>query len=140
MEVRKLELESAMDERKQKRKLSNRESAKRSRIRKQQHLEELLDAAARLRKENGRAVEQVEALSEHHRRMEAENAALRAEASRLTETLRSLDRLAEEATGVDVEAAAKIPGPLLGPWRPPHPAMAAMASTDVPLRVYPSGG
>lgn len=129
-----------MDERKQKRKLSNRESAKRSRIRKQQHLEELLDAAARLRKENGRAVEQVEALSEHHLRMEAENAALRAEASRLTETLRSLDRLAEEATGGDVEAAAKIPGPLLGPWRPPHPAMAAMASTDVPLRVYPSGG
>ncbi|KAG6524758.1 bZIP transcription factor 53-like [Zingiber officinale] len=111
-----------MDDRNQKRKLSNRESAKRSRIRKQRHLEELLDAAARLRKENGRAVDQVEALSEQHRRMEAENAALRAEAERLTETLRSLHCLVEE-----------------DPWRPTHPAMAAMASTDVPLRVYPCG-
>lgn len=128
-----------MDEQKQKRKLSNRESAKRSRMRKQQHLEELLDAAARLRKENGRAVEQVEALSEHHLRMEEENAVLRAAAARLKETLRSLRSLAKEATGGEVEVAAEIPGPILGPWRPPHPAMAAMASTDVLLRVYPCG-
>lgn len=128
-----------MDERKQNRKLSNRESAKRSRMRKQQHLEELLDASARLRKENGRAVEQVEALSEHHRRMEEENTALRATAARLKERLQSLRSLAKEATGGDLEVAAEILSPILGPWRPPHPAMAAMASTDVPLRVYPCG-
>lgn len=116
-----------MDEqiRKQKRKLSNRESAKRSRMKKQRHLEELVTAAAQLKRENGRILERVESLSRHHQRLESENDAIRAKKMELAETLRSLNsvlRFVEEVT-VDVN---ENPDLLRSPWRPP-----VMASGDM---------
>ncbi|XP_042460868.1 ocs element-binding factor 1-like [Zingiber officinale] len=76
--------------RKQKRKLSNRESARRSRMRKQQHLQDVATQAADLARHNAEMAAQVEALSQHHRRLEAENGELRAQAAELAERLWSL--------------------------------------------------
>ncbi|WOL03263.1 hypothetical protein Cni_G11983 [Canna indica] len=118
-----------MDERKQKRKISNRESARRSRMKKQRHLEDLVNKAAHLKAENGQMLTQVCALEQHHRRLESENAILRVEAADLTERLRSLNsvlRFAEEVNGVAMDVA-EIPEPLLKPWQQPRPALPVMA-------------
>ena len=53
---------SNLDERKRKRMLSNRESAKRSRMRKQQHLDELMVKANNLKSENARISQRIEAV------------------------------------------------------------------------------
>ncbi|CAL9114852.1 unnamed protein product, partial [Musa textilis] len=93
----------AVNERTQKRKLSNRESARRSRMRKQQHLQELTSDETRLKLENGKILERVERLAQGHQWLESENAVLRAEVAELAETLRSLESVlcyAEEFDGV----------------------------------------
>ncbi|URE44086.1 ocs element-binding factor 1 [Musa troglodytarum] len=51
------DLQAAMDEKKRKRMISNRESARRSRLRKQKHLDDLMALANQLRKENSSRLE-----------------------------------------------------------------------------------
>ncbi|KAG6525705.1 hypothetical protein ZIOFF_015671 [Zingiber officinale] len=97
---------SEMEERQRKRKLSNRESARRSRMRKQQHLQDLANQVAHLTKDNAEIVAQVEALSQHHQRLEAENGDLREQAERLERRMQSLSavlRLAEDLGGVAMD-------------------------------------
>ncbi|CAD5172331.1 bZIP transcription factor 53 [Musa acuminata AAA Group] len=118
------------EERKQRRKLSNRESARRSRIRKQRQLEDLTNQVAQLSKEKGRIVMQVDELAQHQLRLETENDMLRVRVAELTERLRSLSsvlRLVEELSGVAMDVP-EIPDPLLKPWQPPGPALPVMAA------------
>ncbi|KAJ1690799.1 hypothetical protein LUZ63_014954 [Rhynchospora breviuscula] len=108
------------DERKLKRMVSNRESARRSRMKKQQHLEELTSEVALLESENARAEMQANLLTERHSKVEAENAVLRAEAAQLAERLKSANKylsLFEVARGVKMEIE-EIPDPFLSPWLP----------------------
>ncbi|CAL9096290.1 unnamed protein product [Musa textilis] len=118
------------EERKQRRKLSNRESARRSRMRKQRLLEDLTNRVAQLSKEKGRMVMQVDELTPHQLRLEAENDMLRALVAELTERLRSLSsvlRVVEELSGVAMDVP-EIPDPLLKSWQPPGPALPSMAA------------
>lgn len=71
------------DLRKQKRKLSNRESARRSRQRKQKHLDDLTAQVAHLRKENGQILANLKAITEQGLVVESENSVMRAEVSEL---------------------------------------------------------
>ncbi|CAL9750315.1 unnamed protein product [Musa acuminata subsp. burmannicoides] len=110
----------AVNERTQKRKLSNRESARRSRMRKQQHLLELTSDETRLKLENGQILERVERLAQGHQWLESENAVLRAEVAELAESLRSLESVlcyAEEFDGVATDAV-KPSDHLLRRWQP----------------------
>lgn len=81
------------DLRKRKRMESNRESAKRSRMRKQQHLEELKGHAAQLRNENDKISRKVNMTSQGLISVETENAFLRAQVMELTQTLNSLNQI-----------------------------------------------
>ncbi|RZS23781.1 hypothetical protein BHM03_00056759 [Ensete ventricosum] len=111
----------AVNERTQKRKLSNRESAKRSRMRKQQHLQELTGDETRLKLENGQILERVERLAQGHQWLESENAVLKAEVAELAETLRSLESVlcyAEEFNGVATDSVEPSDH-LLRRWQPP---------------------
>ncbi|EYU28915.1 hypothetical protein ABFS82_12G085300 [Erythranthe guttata] len=76
-----------VDERKQRRMISNRESARRSRMRKQRHLDELWGQVLRLRNENQNLVEKLSHVSESHGRVVEENARLKEEASDLRQML-----------------------------------------------------
>ncbi|KAK1361968.1 Basic leucine zipper 43 [Heracleum sosnowskyi] len=78
---------SIINERKQRRMISNRESARRSRMRKQKHLDELLSQVYRLRTEKNDIIEKLNNVSESHDRVVLENARLKEEASNLRQML-----------------------------------------------------
>ncbi|OMO93645.1 hypothetical protein CCACVL1_06403 [Corchorus capsularis] len=81
---------SIIDERKQRRMISNRESARRSRMRKQKHLDELWSQVIRLRNENNSLIDKLNHVSECHDRVLQENARLKEEASDLRQMLTDL--------------------------------------------------
>ncbi|XP_062076804.1 bZIP transcription factor 11-like [Humulus lupulus] len=87
------DLQALMDQRKRKRMLSNRESARRSRMRKQKHLDDLTAQVAQLRKENHQIMTSVNITTQHYLNVEAENSILRAQMSELTHRLQSLDEI-----------------------------------------------
>lgn len=82
-----------MDQKKRKRMDSNRESARRLRIRKQKHLDNLNSQAAQLRKENKQILERVDVAAQHFRSVEAENSVLRAQMTELSQRLESLNEI-----------------------------------------------
>ncbi|MED6108667.1 hypothetical protein PIB30_026233 [Stylosanthes scabra] len=86
-----------IDERRQKRMISNRESARRSRMRKQKHLDELWSQVVRLRNENHNLIDKLNHVFESHERAIQENARLKEEASDLRQMLTEL-QLATAAT------------------------------------------
>ncbi|RZC48688.1 hypothetical protein C5167_017111 [Papaver somniferum] len=118
------------DERKKKRMLSNRESARRSRMRKQQHLDELLNQAAQLQKENDEIVKRVNQMTEMFSKFDSENNILRAQMAELADRLQSLNsvlRVIEEISGFPMDIP-EIPDPLLKPWQLPCPSQPIMAN------------
>ncbi|KAG8366986.1 hypothetical protein BUALT_Bualt16G0025500 [Buddleja alternifolia] len=78
---------SIINERKQRRMLSNRESARRSRMRKQKHLDELWSQVVWLRNENHQLLEKLNHASERHDQVIQENAQLKDEALELRQML-----------------------------------------------------
>ncbi|CAI9758729.1 unnamed protein product [Fraxinus pennsylvanica] len=78
---------SIINERKQRRMISNRESARRSRMRKQKHLDELWSQVVWLRNENRQLIDTLNHVSENHDRVLQENSQLKEEASELRQML-----------------------------------------------------
>lgn len=74
---------SLINERKQRRMISNRESARRSRMRKQRHLDELWSQVHWLRQENQQLMEKLNTFSETHDQVVQENTRLKDEVSGL---------------------------------------------------------
>ncbi|CAI9276794.1 unnamed protein product [Lactuca saligna] len=79
-----------INERKQRRMISNRESARRSRMRKQKHLDELWSQVIWLRDENHQLVDKLNKFSGTHDQVLQENAQLKEEASELREMVNKL--------------------------------------------------
>ncbi|GMH27553.1 hypothetical protein Nepgr_029396 [Nepenthes gracilis] len=79
-----------IDERKQRRMVSNRESARRSRMRKQRHLDELWTQTIRLRTENRDLMRNLNHLSDSYDQVLQENGQLKEEASALRQMLATL--------------------------------------------------
>ncbi|XP_068663075.1 bZIP transcription factor 53-like [Aristolochia californica] len=122
-----------MDQRKKRRMLSNRESARRSRMKKQQHLDDLINQAAKLKNENSETLSRVNVATHHFMKVDAENTVLRTQVMELTERLQSLNsvlRFMEEISGLAMDIP-EIPDPLLKPWQLPCPSQPIMASADM---------
>ncbi|KAK4367261.1 hypothetical protein RND71_015141 [Anisodus tanguticus] len=121
------------DERKRKRMESNRESAKRSRMRKQQRLEKLMSEKTQLQNQNGLCHERIDSVERNYRVLDAENNVLRAQLAELTERLDSLNSLTRfwvDATGFPVDIP-EIPDALLEPWQLPCPIQPIDASSGM---------
>ncbi|KAK8711481.1 hypothetical protein V6N13_146763 [Hibiscus sabdariffa] len=121
-----------IDERKRKRMLSNRESARRSRMRKQKQLEDLAEEASALQKGNSQISEKINVTTQRYVEMQSANSVLRAQAMELTERLRSLNsvlHIAEEVSGHDIDIP-EVPDPLLKPWQLHCPIQPIMTSVD----------
>lgn len=97
-----------IDERKQRRMISNRESARRSRMRKQRHLDELWSHVVRLRTENHNLIDKLNHVSESHDRVLQENARLREEASDLRQMLTEL-QLSSPYTNASLRDLEEVP-------------------------------
>lgn len=87
------DLQQLMDQRKRKRMISNRESARRSRMRKQKHLDDLMAQVSTLRKENNQILTSMNVTTQHYLNVEAENSILRAQISELSHRLESLNEI-----------------------------------------------
>ncbi|KAM0012847.1 putative transcription factor bZIP family [Helianthus debilis subsp. tardiflorus] len=85
------DLQHLMDQRKQKRMISNRESARRSRKRKQKHLDDLTAQVSQLRKVNDDIMANVSITTQHYMSVEAENHVLQVQVAELSHHLQSLN-------------------------------------------------
>ncbi|KAF3515319.1 hypothetical protein F2Q69_00000661 [Brassica cretica] len=82
-----------INERKQRRMVSNRESARRSRMRKQRHLDELLSQVAWLRSENHQILEKLNQASDSNDLVLQENLSLKEENLELQQVITSMKKL-----------------------------------------------
>ncbi|MED6122213.1 hypothetical protein PIB30_037643 [Stylosanthes scabra] len=128
----------AMDERKRKRMLSNRESARRSRMKKQKQLEDLTGEVKRLEVSNKSMIEAIKVKEEGYAKIEAANGVIRAQMMELEDRLRFLNSILEIAEVVGGGSSGdlsvdfpEILDPLLKPWQIPHPFQPIMASADM---------
>lgn len=80
-------------QRKRRRMQSNRESARRSRMRKQKHLDDLTGEMAQLSKENNQISNSINVTTQHCVKMEASNSVLRAQMMELSQRLHSLNQI-----------------------------------------------
>lgn len=94
---------SLINERKQRRMISNRESARRSRMRKQRHLDELWSQVVWLRNENHQLIDKLSHVSECHDRVLQENAQLKEEASELRQMLTDMQLSSPYSTFRDLD-------------------------------------
>ncbi|MBA0863535.1 hypothetical protein Goshw_022598 [Gossypium schwendimanii] len=82
-----------LDERKRKRMLSNRESARRSRMRKQKHLDDLMAQVSDLTNHNNQILTSINVTAQLYSNVEAENLVLRAQMTELSNRLQSLNEI-----------------------------------------------
>lgn len=87
------ELRQLMDQRKRKRMQSNRESARRSRMRKQQHLDGLMAQVSQLRENKNQMISRINLTTHLFLNVEAENSVLKAQILELTHRLDSLNQI-----------------------------------------------
>lgn len=87
------DLRLLMDQRKRRRMESNRESARRSRMRKQKQAEDLTIQIDQLQKENNQILTSVNITTQQFVKMEAENSVLRAQMMELSHRLDSLNEI-----------------------------------------------
>ncbi|KAF6163082.1 hypothetical protein GIB67_001410 [Kingdonia uniflora] len=84
-----------LDERKHRRMQSNRESARRSRQRKQKYLDGLTSQLTQLRKENNQILGGMKITTQHYVNIESENSVLRAQMGELSHRLHSLNEIVQ---------------------------------------------
>lgn len=85
--------EGLVDQRKRKRMESNRESARRSRMRKQKHTDDLMAVVAQLKDENSRMMNTMSITTQQCLIVEAENSILSAQMGELSQRLESLNNI-----------------------------------------------
>ncbi|XP_060188699.1 bZIP transcription factor 11-like [Lycium barbarum] len=83
--------EDLVNERKRKRMESNRESARRSRMRKQKHLDDLMGQVEQLKEENSKILTSINVTTQNYATVEANNSVLRAQMMELNQRLHSVN-------------------------------------------------
>ncbi|KAL6963833.1 hypothetical protein U1Q18_034838 [Sarracenia purpurea var. burkii] len=128
-----------MDQRKRKRMISNRESARRSRMRKQKHLDDLTAEVARLREENHRIIASIGVATRQYLNFDGENSVLRAQAAELSRRLESMNEIIAFVNAANSCFAMDPPPATIGSttelmnstWSYPYLNQAIMPSADL---------
>ncbi|XP_058091951.1 bZIP transcription factor 44-like [Magnolia sinica] len=105
------DLQQHLDQRKRKRMQSNRESAKRSRMRKQKHLDDLMTQVDELRKKNNQILTSLNITTQHYLNVESENSVLRTQVVELDNRLQSLNEILQYVHGAHPSAGFAFGGP-----------------------------
>ncbi|KAD5316912.1 hypothetical protein R6Q59_032136 [Mikania micrantha] len=122
-----------LDERKRKRMISNRESARRSRAKKQHRLDELLAEINNLQTENNAIMKKIDGATQMYVGAASQNNVLRAQLTELSDRLHSLNsvlHIAQEVSGLALDIP-EIPDALLEPWKLPCSVQPITASFNV---------
>ncbi|XP_050377168.1 bZIP transcription factor 53 [Argentina anserina] len=128
----------AVDDKKRKKMESNRESARRSRMKKQKHVEELTVEITRLQISNNQLRQSVDAKDKAYGEVEAWNNVMRAQVKELTDRLRYLESI--EQTFVEFggggfdenmndDNLAEMHDTMLNPWQLPYSTQPITASS-----------
>ncbi|CDP07476.1 unnamed protein product [Coffea canephora] len=130
------DLQLLMDQRKRKRMQSNRESARRSRMRKQKHLDDLTAQVAQIKEENSQILSTMNITTQQFLNVEAENSVLRAQLTELTQRLQSLNEILSymNTSNGMLDALELQPNSEIfmnNPWNLTYPNQPIMASADM---------
>ncbi|KAK9271035.1 hypothetical protein L1049_026624 [Liquidambar formosana] len=129
------DLQQVMDQRKRKRMQSNRESARRSRMRKQKHMNDLMAQVGQLRKDNNQILMTINITNQHYSNVEAENSVLRAQMMELSHRLQSLNEILNYINtnnGVfETEGFQTGADSFMDPWNMLYMNQPIIASADV---------
>lgn len=130
--------QQVMDQRKRKRMLSNRESARRSRMKKQKHLDDLLGEVGQLGKNNNQILESINVTTQLYLNLEAENSVLRAQMGELTNRLQSLNDIVDciNSTNWLAEDTQIVEGLVNNPWNSIHANQPIMAAAHDHIFMY----
>ncbi|KAK9724913.1 hypothetical protein RND81_05G108000 [Saponaria officinalis] len=90
-----------MDDKKRKRMQSNRESARRSRLRKQKHLDDLTAQVVNLTQVNAQILSNINTTTQQFLEIESQNSVLRVQMSELTHRLQSLNEINDAINNVN---------------------------------------
>ncbi|KAL1832998.1 hypothetical protein ACET3Z_002649 [Daucus carota] len=124
---------AAFDEKKRKRMISNRESARRSRMKKQQHVDKLIAEMSELQSQNKVVMQKINEVTDKFVGVSSENNVLRAQLSELTDRLYSLNsvlHMVEEVSGLAMDIP-QLPDTLMEPWQLPCPAQPITTSANM---------
>ncbi|KAK8933956.1 Basic leucine zipper 63 [Platanthera zijinensis] len=122
------DLQAAIDQKKRKRMLTNRESARRSRLRKQKHQDDLMAQASQLKKDNGQILAVVHLRTQNYLAVEAENSVLRTQMMELTSRLNSLNEILQCIGG---ESQMMVSDSFANPWSFSGLNQPIMAASDM---------
>ena len=127
------DLIEALKQRKRKRMLSNRESARRSRLRKQQHLDDLATQVAQLRKENNQILTSYNLVTQQLLTVDSENSVLKTQTLELNNRLQSLNDILVHLNGLSDgdQIQGNLEGFFVNPWSSISMNQAIMASPDM---------
>jgi len=131
------ELKALMDQKKRKRMQSNRESARKSRMKKQKHLDDLMAQVSELRKENGQILTTLNITTQQLLVVDAENSVLRTQMMELSARLQSLNEILHCMNANNTSTHELFPdGPhfsdsFINPWNPVFTNQPIMASMDM---------
>ncbi|KAL0924226.1 hypothetical protein M5K25_005040 [Dendrobium thyrsiflorum] len=131
------DLLAVMDQKKRKRMLSNRESAKRSRMRKHKHLNDLMAEISQLEEKNSQIRTSLNLYTQNYLVLETQNSVLRTQVVELTSWLSSLNDILQ---CMNLNSSSVIPQMmaselLINPWSPFLMNQPTMASPDM-LQYY----
>lgn len=105
-----------MDQKKRKRMESNRESARRSRLRKQKQLDDLTAQVSQLKKENGEIITALSVTTQQYIGVEAENSVLRTQMVELSTRLQSLNDILHCMNANNTSYGPQFNDSFINPW------------------------
>ncbi|XP_011010217.1 PREDICTED: basic leucine zipper 1 [Populus euphratica] len=109
---------SAMvDEKRRKRMISNRESARRSRMKRQKHMEDLVTEKSILERKIHEDNEKYAALRQRHFALESDNKVLTDEKLKLAEYLKNLQQVLASYNVIESDQDLKVSDRFLNPWQ-----------------------
>lgn len=117
---------AVMDEKKRKRMISNRESARRSRMKREQHMKDLNNQIIFFKNKRNEMIRKINEFTRRYAAVETENRVLRAQREELRKRLESAQLVSSYLDGYNSVDIAD--DPWLKPWQPPSQALPMMTS------------